>query len=254
MERPYGLAKMPPWSVNGRTHEWDVMMLSIRGASRRTVETLTRGAGAGRRDGIAMSALAALDVGFVPWSSMAMRPQGLLTVLNDITVHGRRVVVECGGGVSTIYIAKLLATRGEGHLHTIEHDPAWADCLRGLLHRQSLEAFCTVTLAPLEPVGSPSAWYAAAEVQRLGLADIDLLVVDGPPAYTRERRHARQPALPVFFDRLASDCTVVLDDIDRRGEQDVVDRWEREFPVRFERRALDGAVAVWCRGGRTPMA
>jgi predicted O-methyltransferase YrrM len=201
-----------------------------------------------------MSALGALDVGYVPWSSMAMRPQGLLTVLNDISIQGRRVVVECGGGVSTMYIAKLLATRAEGHLHTIEHDAKWADCLREMLHRQSLEAFCTVTVAPLEPMRSPSAWYAAAELQRLDLTGIDLLLVDGPPAYARERRHARQPALRFFFDRLASDCTVILDDIDRRGEQEVVDRWEREFPVRFERRARDGAVAVWRRGGPSAVA
>jgi predicted O-methyltransferase YrrM len=125
---------------------------------RRAIDRVMLGATARHRDTIAMSALAALDVGYAPWSSMAMRPQGLLTVLNDIAVNGRRHVVECGGGISTMYIAKLLATYGNGHLHTVEHDETWADVLREMLHRQTLEEYCTVTVAPLEPVDSPRAW------------------------------------------------------------------------------------------------
>jgi predicted O-methyltransferase YrrM len=221
---------------------------------RRAMDWATLGATSRHRDTMAMSALAALDVGYVPWSSMAMRPLGLLTVLNDITVHGRRRVVECGGGVSTMYIARLLATYGDGQLHTIEHDEGWATSLRGMLHRQGLEAFCTVTLAPLEPADSPRAWYSMAALRVLDVADIDLLLVDGPPAYARGQSHAREPALHHFFNRLASDCTVILDDINRRGEQEVVDRWEAAFGVRFERRPVDGAIAVWRRGGAPPLA
>jgi predicted O-methyltransferase YrrM len=221
---------------------------------RRAMDRLMLGATSRHRDTLAMSALAALDVGYVPWSSMAMRPLGLVTVLNDITVNARRHVVECGGGVSTMYIARLLATYGDGHLHTVEHDESWATSLRGMLHRQGLEEFCTVTLAPLEPADSRGAWYSLAALRVLDVADIDLLLVDGPPAYARGRRHAREPALHHFFNRLAPDCTVILDDINRRGEQEVVDRWEAAFGVRFERRPMDGAIAVWRRGGSPPVA
>ena len=223
-------------------------------ARRRAMDWLTLGATSRHRDTLAMSALAALDVGYVPWSSMAMRPLGLLTVLNDITVNGRRQVVECGGGVSTLYIARLLATYGDGHLHTVEHDESWAVSLRGMLHREGLEAFCTVTLAPLEPAASRGAWYSLAALRALDLAGIDRLLVDGPPAYARGQTHAREPAMPFFFSRLASDCTVILDDINRRGERQVVDRWETAFGIRFERRPMDGAIAVWRRGGSPPVA
>ena len=46
---------------------------------------------------------------------------------------------------------------------------------------------------------------------------------------------ARAPALPVLWDRLAPGATVVLDDIERPGEQEVLRRWEGEFDVVFTR-------------------
>ena len=46
---------------------------------------------------------------------------------------------------------------------------------------------------------------------------IDLLLVDGPPAYAVGHGLARYPALPVLRDRLAPGATVVLDDVERPG-------------------------------------
>src|SRR5206468_2274132 len=73
---------------------------------------------------------------------------------------------------------------------------------------------------------------------------IDLLLVDGPPVHGKELRYARYPAVSFFKDYLADDYTVVLDDINRRGEQEIVERWERELNVKFDRRFVDGTVAV----------
>ena len=69
---------------------------------------------------------------------------------------------------------------------------------------------------------------------------IDLLVVDGPQAGRKDLRHARYPAVPFFRSRLASDYAVILDDIDRRGEQEVAVRWERELGIPFNRRYVHG--------------
>ena len=73
---------------------------------------------------------------------------------------------------------------------------------------------------------------------------VDLLVVDGPPADTADKVLARYPALPVVHPRLAPGATVVLDDVERPGEQEVLTRWEREFDVRFERRSASAGVAL----------
>ena len=57
--------------------------------------------------------------------------------------------MECGGGISTIYIAKILKTRG-GHLYTIEHDQNWLRELQQQLEKQDLACCVSLIAAPLE--------------------------------------------------------------------------------------------------------
>ncbi|MCW3064342.1 MAG: Methyltransferase domain, partial [Solirubrobacterales bacterium] len=68
---------------------------------------------------------------------------------------------------------------------------------------------------------------------------IDLLLVDGPPAFEPEIALSRYPALPVLAERLAPDATVVLDDIDRPGELAILETWERDCDFRFEVRPAE---------------
>src|SRR3954471_15653391 len=82
-----------------------------------------------RKDMLAMQALAPLSCNYLPWSQASMRPSGLIAVLNDIVINNRTSIVECGGGVSTFYIARLLKRRG-GHIFSIENDDAWAKLLQ----------------------------------------------------------------------------------------------------------------------------
>jgi hypothetical protein len=81
---------------------------------------------------------------------------------------------------------------------------------------------------------------------------VDLLLVDGPPADTADKVLARYPALPALHGRLARGATVVLDDVERPGEQEVLRRWEGEFEIRFERRAAAAGVALGRLGGTGP--
>lgn len=200
-----------------------------------------------RRDVLAMQVLAPLSGRYLPWSQASMRPSAIVAVLNDILINRRRQVVECGGGISTFYIARLLRDRG-GHLHTIEHDAQWADLLRRALAAEQLSDQVTVVHAPLAdtPLSLDGAqWYDEQALQPVrARAPIDLLVVDGPPAYRRDLRHARYPAVPFFKPALGINYTVVLDDINRQGEQEVLARWERELAISFDRRFVDGTISV----------
>jgi predicted O-methyltransferase YrrM len=202
-----------------------------------------------RKDILALQALAPLAKGFLPWSQAAMRPSGLLAVLNDIVINRRTCIVECGGGISTFFIARLLRAR-PGHLYSIEHDADWAALLQQNLNAEGLGEQATVIHAPLVDTplgwnGARSAWYADEKLCGLKRdRKIDLLIVDGPPAYTKDLRYARYPAVPYFKDALAPDYTVVLDDINRRGEQEIAARWGRELGVAFNLRFIDGTIAV----------
>lgn len=201
-----------------------------------------------RKDTLAMHALAPLATAYRPWTSTAMRPSAVAAVLADIVIGNRRRIVELGGGISTFFIGRLLCERG-GQLWTVEHDEHWAELLRRQLKQEGLDETVTVVFAPLQPTSRPysghALWYAEDRLHELRAAgDIELLLVDGPPAHSAGLRHARYPALPCFVGALAPGATVVLDDILRRGEQEIVRRWERETGITFDRRYIHGTIAV----------
>jgi predicted O-methyltransferase YrrM len=190
--------------------------------------------------------------GYLPWSSGAMRASGLVTICNEIVLGDRRRVVELGAGSSTVLLARLLREQGGGAtLDAIEHDADWAAWVSRRLEREGLASVAQVTLAPLEPHplgwdGLP--WYAQGPLAAtLDGAPIDLLLVDGPPAFDAAAARARYPALAALAPFLAPGAVVVLDDVVRDGEAAVLERWERESAFRFERRPLE-AIAI----GRAP--
>jgi hypothetical protein len=166
-----------------------------------------------------------------------MRPAGLVAVCNEI-VHGPRTrIVECGSGVTTVVLARLLRERGAGWLVALEHDRHWAALIQAQLRREALEGTACVLDAPLE--GEPS-WYAPARLAEIP-EEIDLLVVDGPPAYAPGHQTRRAPALPRLDARLVAGAAVVLDDIARVGEREVLAGWEATTDWRF---AVDEPAGV----------
>lgn len=176
-----------------------------------------------------------------------MRPSGVVTLLNDIVINNRKRIVECGGGVSTLYMARLLTSRG-GHLFTIEEDRHWSEMLGAMLDEQGLHDQVSIIVAPMAPTElglDGNGWYSQSMLEPLLHGPpIELLVVDGPQATERRTRMARYPAMPFFAPNLSPECTVVLDDIGRRGEQDVILRWEQEHGRRFSRRFFRGGIAI----------
>ncbi|MCW2993229.1 MAG: hypothetical protein JWQ18_724, partial [Conexibacter sp.] len=116
--------------------------------------------------------------GYLPWGTGAMRPAGMVLVCNEIMYADRTAIVECGSGVSTVVLARLLRQRGAGTLTAIEHDAGWADRVSELLVAEGLGDVARVLHAPLR--GDPE-WYDRAVLTQLPDA-VDLLIVDGPPA------------------------------------------------------------------------
>jgi hypothetical protein len=222
-------------------------------------DALTEAAGgAGERrvfgDDAARFALGALSGPYLPWGSGAMRLSGLVAVCNDIVLNDRRRIVEFGSGISTVLFARLLAQLsadgGDRRLASVEHDARWRRWVLGQLAREAVGDHISVVDAPLRPRPADGSWswYDEAAVDAgidaaLGGDRVDLLMVDGPPAFSDGLSLARQRALPVLRERLAPDATVILDDVERVGEQEVLRRWEDEFGLVF-RRDRDAGVAI----------
>ncbi len=87
-----------------------------------------------------------------------MRPAGLVIVCNEIVHRGKTRIVECGSGVSTVVLARLLRQGGGGAtIVALEHDAQWAALVTDMLARGSLLDVARVVHPPLE--GDPP-WYA----------------------------------------------------------------------------------------------
>lgn len=184
--------------------------------------------------------------GYLPWSTGAMRPAGLVEVCNSVVLDRRQRIVEIGAGSSTVLLARLARERPGATVDAVEHSERWAKWVAERLTSEGLDDVARVHHVPLETKTATDAapWYAVATLlETLGDAPIDLLVVDGPPAFAPGQGEARRPALPTLGHQLTDDAMVILDDIARPGEQLVVDHWERETPWRFERR-LDAGIAI----------
>lgn len=182
-------------------------------------------------------------------------PELLRHVLHLTLERKPRLIVELGSGVSTL-IAAYGAEQLEGcRIVSVDHEAQYCEATRALLASHGLDQRVRLIHAPLVPVecgAHRSRWYDPqvlnATIQETG-AEIGLLLVDGPPGM--DQRLARFPALPLLHQRLAPECTVLVDDARRPDEREMVRLWMEQFPGFSARRfATEKGAVVLRREGR----
>lgn len=201
--------------------------------------------------------LAPLDLGYVPWTTYAVKPTVMTQIVNDIVVNDRRSIVEFGCGISTVHLARLAQQRAslEGRATTvtsIEDDAGWAEVVRGMLRERNLEDYARIVVAPLRSCSFSAdklEWYDEECVNEAlaGLEQIDLVFVDGPKACDKDKGLARFPALRAVWSRLGSRCAIILDDIARPGEQRVLELWRNE--PGFDLKVSNSGLCAVCHRG-----
>lgn len=161
-----------------------------------------------------------------PVGGWAMSPSGLLWLTRHVLRAKPRLIVECGSGTSTLWVAMALREVGRGKVITFEHDPEFASRTRNRLADHGLSEWVDVIEAPLEPVVTPRGsfdWYSRAGRPIEG---IDLLLIDGPPGKTGP--NARYPARQLIVESMSDGAIIVVDDMHRKDEQDAVTYWLEE--------------------------
>lgn len=153
----------------------------------------------------------------------------LLWLVGEVLNNQPRLIVDLGSGQSSVWMAAALRhARIPGRVIAIDHDESYAEATRQLGQAQGVTEWLEVRHAPLVPVtvdGRDGQWYDPVAFDDLD--GIALLSVDGPPGAGSEQ--ARWPALPILRDRLAPGARVVLDDLIRRDEQEIVTDWQQRF-------------------------
>jgi len=174
----------------------------------------------------------------------------LLMVLVDLVITERpSLVVECGSGASTLWLALAMRRFGiDGRIIALDHDPVFGGKTRNFLARHDVGDLAEVRDAPLESFsldGETYSWYARRAWE--DLKGIDLLFVDGPPATTGHQ--ARYPALPLLSRALSPVATAVLDDLVVPDMQKVLRLWLDAYPdFGSEILPLEKQAAVLRRG------
>jgi predicted O-methyltransferase YrrM len=170
-----------------------------------------------------------LAPGHVPLGTWAVEPDFLRLLASELT-RDPDGVVELGSGASTVLMAAVRRDRGGPPVISIDHDQAFADRTRAALARAGLQEHAEIHVAALRPTmvdGREVVWYDRQALEPALPRQIDLLVVDGPPATTRR---ARWPAVELLSERLGERCVVLLDDGRRRDETVTAKLWARGHP------------------------
>ena len=187
----------------------------------------------------------------LPWTSSAPRPGLVCCLINDIRINRRRTIVEFGSGVSSLVVASTLDPRTQ-RLISFEHDQDWANYVSEQLGRLDLADRCQVVHAPQRPCElsvDTSPWYDTDVVRNsLESLSVDVVICDGPPAYSRDTRMARYPAMPALQNMLADSYSVYLDDIDRSSERKIARLWSNLLQIPFSYQLLRGSFAVGIKG------
>jgi predicted O-methyltransferase YrrM len=179
----------------------------------------------------------------------AASPDLLLTLVDLVITDRPSLIVECGSGASTLWLALAIRRFGiDARVVALDHDPVFAEITRDFLVRHGVGDLAEVRDAPLENFtlgGETYAWYARAAWE--DLTGIDLLFVDGPPEATGHQ--ARYPALPLLNEALSPAAVVVLDDLVVPDMQKVLRLWLDAYPdFGSETLALEKQAAVLRRG------
>lgn len=137
-------------------------------------------------------------------------------------LSGCSAVLECGSGLSTFVVQLAVAVGQRETIHVaLEDHPQWRERLRRRLRACGLPDDCVVH-APLTPARGGERWYDTRFVPGRDL--FDLVICDGPRAQLVE--HGRAALLVNVGDRMRPGAVVLLDDVDREGEQEALSRWQ----------------------------
>jgi predicted O-methyltransferase YrrM len=158
----------------------------------------------------------------------AASPRTLLRLVDiSLSLPHNRLILECGSGTSTVWLAHACRRAGRGRVVALEHMEKYAQLTRESLASNGLEAWAEVRSSPLEPVvvGEQTfSWYSTSTWA--DLQNVHLLFVDGPPGRVGPR--SRYPAFPLLAASLAEGAVVALDDTQRADEREVGKSWLHE--------------------------
>lgn len=127
-----------------------------------------------------------------------------------------RNAIEFGAGQTSILMSQLNdRLKKEATITTVEHDVRWAEIVRAKVNHHVI----TADLVSKTISGHKISHYGGTYFDSSAL--YDFVLVDGPPAYMKETAFNRLGAMEIIEKNLAESFVIVLDDMQREGEQEL---------------------------------
>ncbi|MUL35452.1 class I SAM-dependent methyltransferase [Gloeocapsopsis dulcis] len=139
-------------------------------------------------------------------------------------------ILECGSGLTTIILG-LLAGRHGVEVYSLEHLPSWRSHVLNVLQKYRIPGV-NVCLSPLRDYGD-FFWYDPP--LSILPQQFQLIICDGPPGKTPGGRYG---LLPVMKQYISNGNTILLDDANRPGEIETLDKWIKEAKVKVKKQEM----------------
>jgi predicted O-methyltransferase YrrM len=164
---------------------------------------------------------------FRDWSIDSLLGRELVELIES---RRPRTILELGSGVSSVLVAATIERLGmkETRHIVVDHLQEYLDETRRRVDNQGLGRQTEYWLCPLvlgEAEGP--AWYSGIP-ERLREAQVDLVLVDGPPG--KLHPESRRPAFAVLRPFLSADAVLLLDDTNRSSDRNTAKAWARDNP------------------------
>jgi len=173
--------------------------------------------------------------GYLPYTTSSLKFRFLACVANDIVVNNRKKVLELGTGISTVIMARLFKlNRIEGIVYSIDESSEWQAIVQNILEQEQLSSYVKFVHAPTAKSTdlSLSFEYDAQIVARaIGSEQFDIVLIDGPSAWQQQHVMSRASNLKHFQHKMAENFTIFVDNSDRKGEAELVNRIQETFGI-----------------------
>lgn len=171
------------------------------------------------------------SMGGFKFNGYCLEPAGLMFLASVVRQRRPKIIVECGAGISTLFLADVLKEiHGEGagiRYITLEESADVANKMTASIAKCGFQRFARILNLPLAETqagGRRSKWYDLDDVQLrdiTGGQPIDMILLDGPSG----NHGSRFAAVPILHPHVRKGTCFFLDDALRDNELEIGRQW-----------------------------
>jgi glycosyltransferase involved in cell wall biosynthesis len=168
----------------------------------------------------------------IKWDDYMIDKELANFLITFIIKNTPKKILECGPGVSTLIMAKIAKLLDLNlSIIALEHNKKYYEILLEKIKKEGVEDFVNLLHAPLKEYtfeGDIFYWYDL-DINTISDDELDLMIVDGPPGDIQEK--SRFMALPLMINKLKNNSYIILDDVHRDDEKEILNDWHNMFSI-----------------------